>query len=110
MPGTFCASQLSPTSAVQPVSCELLQLLGITNARFGSVPPEMSAARSEYGRSLEWSRLEKSVHGPCLRVERKLPQVQTFEPAAGRFSEYARHVRPAASLACPRFSAAYGEP
>ena len=59
--GTFCASQLSPTTTVQPenVSCELLQLLGITNARLGSALAAMSAARSVYGRSFVWSRLEK---------------------------------------------------
>ena len=47
--GTLLESQVSPNSAVQPwvVLWESSQLLGITNARFGSVPPERSAARSE---------------------------------------------------------------
>src|SRR5260221_11760471 len=69
--GRFAASQASPSARLQPAVvelCVLWQLFGITYTRFGSVPPLMSAARSDHGLSFVWSRFGKSVHGSCLRV------------------------------------------
>ena len=106
--GRLSESQASPLETGQ--LCMLLQLLGTTNASAGSLPAAMSAARSEYGRSFWWFRLPKSAHGSCLRVYMPPFTLQSLAPAAGRSSAYARQATPAASHACPRFSAMNGEP
>src|SRR4030095_4581175 len=85
-------------------------LLGITNARFGRVPALISTMRSVYGRAFSWLTLAKLVHGACLRVYEPPFAVHAPEPTEGRSSEYARHVRPAASQACPRCSMGNGDP
>src|SRR5262249_19710381 len=106
MAGTWSASHLSPVETEQ--SCVLLQSLGITKARSGSLPEAMSVANSENGRSFVWFRFPKLVHGLCFRTSS--PATRVEEPAEGRSSTYAFHVSPAASHAWPRFSALNGDP
>src|SRR5689334_9429942 len=86
------------------VSCPSSSLFGMMKLSLGSVRFAMSTARSVYGCSFRWFTLLKFVHGLWRRTYSAASHVHTSAPGFGRFSEYACHVIPAASHACPRFS------
>ena len=86
----FCDSQTSASAAVQP-GVELLwllwQLLGMTYARFGSVLPARSAARSVYGRSfsvIEVAEVRPGIVLARVQAGRGVAVVRARGPARDR--------------------------